>query len=111
MCERLYNWLYYSYSKNGFMYKICTVFCGDNPEPAYGSKGAWSHKSVLFKHNPGKKLQQHEWSDDHKGVICAKTNMKIEESISALEQKIAVMQMNFTLWNWFKLFSSLEEIT
>ena len=62
---------------------MCTVFYGDNSEPAYGSKGAWSHKGVLFKDNPGKKLRQHEQYDDHKDVIRAKTNMKIEESISA----------------------------
>ena len=31
--ETLYNWFYYSYSKNGFMCDICTVFYGDNPEP------------------------------------------------------------------------------
>ena len=54
--ERLYNCLYCSYSKNGFMCKICTVFYGDNPEPAHSSKGTWSHKGVLFKDNPGKKL-------------------------------------------------------
>ena len=62
---------------------MCTVFYGYNSEPAYGSKGAWSHKGVLFKDNPGKKLRQHEQHDDHKDVIRAKTNMKIEESISA----------------------------
>ena len=26
--ERLYNWLYYSYSKNGFMCKICSLLWG-----------------------------------------------------------------------------------
>ena len=65
------------------MCKICTVFCGDNPEAAHGSKGAWSHKGVLFKDNPRKKMRRHERSDDYKDAIRAKTNMKIEEPISA----------------------------
>ena len=66
------------------MCKICTVFYGDNPNPAHGSKGACSHEGVLFKDNPGKKSRQQERSDDHKDAIHAKTNMKIEESISAV---------------------------
>ena len=65
------------------MCKICTVFYGDNPESAHCSKGAWSHEGVLFKDYPGKNLRRHERSDDRKDVIRAKTNMKIEESISA----------------------------
>ena len=73
----------YSYSKNVYLCKICTVFYGDNPEPPHGSKGTWSHKGILFKDNPGKKLRRHERSDDHKDAIRAKTYMRIEESISA----------------------------
>ena len=66
------------------MCRICTVFYGDNPEPAHGSKSASCHKSVRFKDNPRKKLRQHKLPDDHKDAIHAKTNMKIEESISAV---------------------------
>ena len=87
MYERLYNWLYYSHSKNGFMCRICTVFYGDNPEPAHCSKGASCHKSVRFKDNPGKKLRQHKRPDDHKDAIHAKTNMKIEESVSTVRME------------------------
>ena len=76
--------MYYSYSKNGLICEICTVFYGDNPAPAHGSKDVWSHKGALFKDIPGKKLRRHERSDDHKDAIRAKTNMKIEESISVV---------------------------
>ena len=38
-----------SYSNNGFIYRTYTAFYGDNPDPAHGSKGAWSHEGILFK--------------------------------------------------------------
>ena len=61
-----------------FICKVWTVFYGNKSEPAHG----WAI-GVLFKDNPGKKLWWHKRSDDHKDAIHAKSNMKIEESISA----------------------------
>ena len=74
--ERLYKWLYFSHLKNGFMCKICTVFYDDSPCP-------WSHKGLVFKENPGKKLRRHGKSKSHKKVILAKANLTIEESIAS----------------------------
>ena len=31
------------------MFKICTVFYGDSACPEHTSRGAWSHKGVIFK--------------------------------------------------------------
>lgn len=81
--EKIYKWLYYSYSQRGFMCKICTVFHGDKPLLAHGSRGAWSHRGVVFKENPGKKLRRHESSTDHKNAVLAKTNVSMEKSLAA----------------------------
>ena len=43
--------------KNGFICKICTVFCGDSLFPGHTSRGAWSQKGVMSKENPGEKLR------------------------------------------------------
>ena len=80
--EQLYPWLYYSHHKKGFMCKVCTVVYGDRPCQNHGSRGAWSHKGVIFKDNPGKKLRRHAKSDDHERAMIVKTNMTIEESLS-----------------------------
>ena len=47
--ERGNKWLCFSHLKNGFMCKICTVFYGDSPCPEHTSRGAWSHKGIVFK--------------------------------------------------------------
>ena len=60
------------------MCKICTVFYGDSPCPEYSSRGAWSHKGVVFKANPDKKLCRHEKSKSHKKAILGKANLTIE---------------------------------
>ena len=47
------------------------------------SRGAWSHKGVVFKENPGKKLRRHGKSNSHKKAILAEANLTIEESIAS----------------------------
>ena len=64
------------------MCKICTVFYGDRPCSEHTSQGAWSHKGVVFKENPGKKLHRHGKSKSHKKAILTKANLTIEESIA-----------------------------
>ena len=65
------------------MCKICTVFYGDSNCPEHASRGAWSHKGVVFEENPGKKLRRHGKSKSHKKAILAKANLTIEESIAS----------------------------
>ena len=85
--EQLYQWLYYSHYKKGFMCKVCTVMYGDRPCPNHGSRGAWSHKGVILKKNPGKKLRRHARSEDHEKAMVLKTNMTIEESMSVIQNE------------------------
>ena len=63
--------------------KICTVFYGGSPHPEHTSRRTWSHKDVVFKENPGKKLRQHGKSKSHKKAIFAKANLTIEKSIAS----------------------------
>ena len=65
------------------MSKIRTVFYGDSPCPEHTSRGAWSHKWVVFEENPGKKLCRHGKSNSHKKGILAKANLTIEEAIAS----------------------------
>ena len=60
------------------MCKLYTVCYGDSPCPEHTSRGAWSHKGVVFKENPGKKLLRHEKSKSHKKAILGKANLTIE---------------------------------
>lgn len=92
--EQLYKWLYYSHLKKGFMCKVCSVFYGDTSSQSHGSRGAWSHKGVVFKDNPGKKLRRHAKSKDHEKAILAKTSVTIEESIVATESSKDKTQAN-----------------
>ena len=48
--------------------KICTVFYGDSPHPEHTSRRTWSHKDVVFKENPGKKLRQHGKSKSNERI-------------------------------------------
>ena len=59
--EKEYAWLYYNLSsKNGYLCKVYEVFYGSSSAKPGGSKGAWSHRAVHFKDNPGKKLTHHD---------------------------------------------------
>ena len=55
--EKLYTWLYFTQVFYGYMCKTCKTFYGKNPMPSRKVGGAWSHKGVVFKDNPGKKLR------------------------------------------------------
>ena len=44
-----------------------------------GSRGAWSHRAVHFKDNPGKKLTGNNESDSHGFALKSLTNLKIKE--------------------------------
>ena len=85
--ERLYKLPYFSHLKNTFLCKICTVFYGDIPYPEHTSWGTWSHKEVVFKENPSKKLLRHGESKSHKKAILAKANLSNGESIASKNNK------------------------
>ena len=38
--EKEYAWLYYNFSKNGYLCKVCEVFYGSSSEKPGGSRGA-----------------------------------------------------------------------
>ena len=63
--EALYSWLYYNHSLNGYMCKLCEVFCAGMSCSTGSHRGAWSHKGVNFKDNAGKKLRRHSKSVRH----------------------------------------------
>ena len=77
--EKEYAWLYFS--KNVYLCKVCEVFYGSSSEKPGGSRGAWSHRAVNFKDNPGKKLTCHNESDSHSFALKSLTNLKIKEAL------------------------------
>ena len=85
--EKPYKWLYFSQVKKGFMCKICEAFYRDTPTPIHDSHGAWSHKGVTFKDNPGKKLCRHQKSADRKKAFLAKTNLSVKDSLQVIQNE------------------------
>ena len=79
--QKEYAWLYYNFSKNGYLCKVCEVFYGSSGEKPGGSRGAWSHRAVHFKDNPGKKLTRHDKSDSHGFALKSLTNLKTKETL------------------------------
>ena len=71
--KKEYVWLYYNFSKNGYLCKVC--------EKPGGSRGAWLHGPVHFKDNPGKKLTHHDKSDSHSFAHKSLTNIKIKDTL------------------------------
>ena len=61
--------------------KVCEIFYGSSSEKPGGSRGAWSHRAVHFKDNPGKKLTRHDESDSHGFALKSLTNLKIKEAL------------------------------
>ena len=80
--EKEYAWLYYNLSSRyGYLCKVCEVFYGSSSAKTGGSKGAWSHRAVHFKDNPGKKLTRHDKLDNHSFSLESLTNLKIKETL------------------------------
>ena len=79
--ERVYTWLYYNHTLNGYMCKVCDIFYTGTECPTGGDRGAWSHVAVKFHDNAGKKLRRHDKSDKHTSAINAMTNLRIEQTI------------------------------
>ena len=84
--KKEYVWLYYNFSKNGYLCKVCEVFYGSSSEKPGGSRGAWSHRAVHFKDNPGQKLTHHDESDSHGFALESLTNLKIKETLEKLDK-------------------------
>ena len=84
--EKEYGWLYYNFSKNGYLCKVCEVFYGSSSEKPGGSRGAWLHRTVHFKDNPCKKLTHHDESDSHGFALKSLTNLKIKEALEKLDE-------------------------
>ena len=57
------------------MCKTCKVFNGKNHVPSGNERGAGSHKGIVFKDNPGKKLRSHANLKPHKHVIESLTQI------------------------------------
>ena len=51
------------------------VFNGKNHVPNGNGRGAGSHKGIVVKDNPGKKLRSHANSKPHKDVIESLTQL------------------------------------
>ena len=64
------------------MCKTCKVFYGKNPLLSGKGRGAWSHKGVVFKDNPGKKLRRHANLKPHKDAIESLTHPRMEDTLS-----------------------------
>ena len=54
--EKMYTWLYYNQSERGYMCKVCQVYYRNSPHFSGSNRGAWSHVSVKFNDNLGKKI-------------------------------------------------------
>ena len=78
---KLYTWLYFSQAFHGYTCKTCEVFYGKNPVASGKGRGAWSHRGVVFKDNPSKKLS-HPNSKPHKDAIESLTPLRIEDTLS-----------------------------
>ena len=57
------------------------VFYGISSEKPGESRGAWLHRAVHFKDNPGKKLTHHDKSDSHGFALKSLTNLKTKETL------------------------------
>ena len=80
----MYDWIYCSQVAHGYMCKICEVFYGKSPVQLGKGRGAWSHNTVIFHRNAGKKLQRHAKSKPHTDAILAITSSRIDEALSGL---------------------------
>ena len=79
--QKIYTWLYFSHKHSGYMCKLCDVYFGDNPVSSGGSRGAFSHRGVVFGDNPGKRLRRHVASRQHKEAVSAMANLRINEAL------------------------------
>ena len=96
--EKLYTWLYFTQVFYGYMCKTCKTFYGKNPMPSGKGRGAWSHKGVVFKDNPGKKLRRNTNSKPDKDAIESLTHLRIKDTLSRNKnshRKKRKMRMNF----------------
>ena len=85
--EQMFNWVYFSCSKNGYMCKICELFSPENDgqgQTEYIDKGA-----VLGDH-PGRRLSKHTESLRHKTAALRYTqftcNTNVYRQIKSHEQ-------------------------
>ena len=97
-CEKLYTWLYFSQVFHKYMCKTCKVSHEKNIMPSGKGRGAWSHKGVVFKDNPGKKLRRNTNSKPDKDAIESLTHLRIKDTLSRNKnshRKKRKMRMNF----------------
>ena len=79
--ERFYAWLYFNNALRGYMCKICGMYYGSKPCSSGGNRGAWSHASIKFKKNPGKRIRCHEKSKDHKTAFITLTTIRMDKNL------------------------------
>ena len=61
--------------------RFVKFFYESSSENPGGSRGAWSHRAVHFKDNPGKKLTCHDNSDKYGFALKSLTNLKIKDTL------------------------------
>lgn len=85
--EKTYTWLYFNQAQGGWKCKYCEIAHGDDPNVLSGSsRGAWSHKPVVFRDNPGKKIRRHVASKLHETAELRLTSKKIESALDKASQ-------------------------
>ena len=60
--------------------KFVKFFYESSSENPGGSRGAWLHRAVHFKDNPGKKLTCHDKSDNYDFALKSLTNLVIKDT-------------------------------
>ena len=60
--------------------KFVKFFYESSSENPVGRRGAWSHRAVHFKDNPGKKLTCHDKSDNYDFALKSLTNLVIKDT-------------------------------
>ena len=61
--------------------RFVKFFYESSSENPGGSRGAWSHRAVHFKDNPGKKLTCHNKSDNYSFALKSLTNLKNKDTL------------------------------
>ena len=61
--------------------RFVKFFYESSSENPGGSRGAWSHRAVHFKDNPGKKLTCHNKSDNYGFALKSLTNLKNKDTL------------------------------
>ena len=79
--EDKFDWLYFNHTQQGYKCKVCEIFYRSQPSPTGGSRGAWSHKAVIFNDNAGKKIRCYHHSHLHSEAVLGITDRRMEKAL------------------------------